>query len=171
MAKVIQTKTNENSEQQNDSIILDDNMKLLRNIRSQHIVDINMVRIVLTLWIAAAILAILPVFRESFSEVEKRELKKFPKFSFNAFLSGDYFDEIGLWFSDTFPLRDGFVSLNTKVNNAFGITAIQVHGDVQQGDEIPDIVTSDESTVTDSTQVESNLQPESVPEPQPEIRL
>ena len=45
---------------QNESKTLDDNMKVLRNIRSQHIVDINMVRIFLTLWLAAAILAIIP---------------------------------------------------------------------------------------------------------------
>lgn len=170
MAKVIQTTMTEDNNQQNESVILDDNMKLLRNLRSQHIVDINMVRIVLTLWLAAAILAVLPVFRESYSEVEKRELKKFPKFSFSAFVSGDFFDEVGLWFSDTFPLRDGFVSLNTKLNNAFGINTVQVHGEVQQGDEIPDVVVPDESTETDSVQVESNLEPtpSPVPEPEPE---
>lgn len=145
---------------------LDDNMKLLRNFRSQHIIDINMMRIVLTLWIAAAILAILPIFRESYSEVEKRDLKKFPKFSWSDLASGDYFDEISLWFSDTFPLRDGFVSLNTKITNAFGINTIQVHGDIQQGDEIPDVVSSQESTVTDSSQPEPT--PESKPEPKPE---
>ena len=113
---------------------LDDNMKLLKNLRTQHIVDINMLRIFIVVWIAAAILAILPVFRPSYSEVEKRDLKKFPKFSFNALVSGDYFDEISLWFSDTFPLRDGFVALNTKVTNTFGINTVQVHGEVTQGD-------------------------------------
>ena len=112
------------TEVNDDNKVLDDNMKLLKNLRFQHIVDINMMRVVLTVWIAAAILAVLPMFRESYSDVEKRELKKFPKFSFSSLVSGDYFDEIGLWFSDTFPLRDGFVSLNTKVTNAFGINTV-----------------------------------------------
>ncbi len=156
----------DDSVENTDGKMLDDNMKLLKNFRFQHIIDINMMRIVLTLWIAAAILAILPVFRESYSEVEKRELKKFPKFSFSSLASGDYFEEISLWFSDTFPLRDGFVALNTKVTNTFGINTVQVHGEVQQGDEIPDVTSSEESTVTDSSQVETTPEPQPEPEPQ-----
>ena len=156
---------------------LDDNMKLLKNLRSQHIVDINMARIVLILWIAAAVLALLPVFRPSYSEVEKRELKKFPKFSFSSLASGDYFDEISLWFSDTFPLRDGFVSLNTKITNTFGINKVQVHGDIQQGDEIPDITSSEQVSSIDTSEIESEVEvmvtpePEPVPEPEPEPQL
>lgn len=149
---------------------LDDNMKLLKNLRSQHIIDINMLRIFIIVWIAASILAILPIFRESYSEVEKRELKKFPKFSVSALVKGDYFDEINLWFSDTFPLRDGFVSLNTKITNIFGINTVQVHGDVEQGDEIPDITSSEQSFV-ESSQVDTPVTPEPQPEPEPEPQL
>ncbi len=145
---------------------LDDNMKLLKSFRSQHIVDINMVRVVLIIWIAATVLSILPMFRESYSEIEKRELKKFPQFSWGSFANGDYFNEISLWFSDTFPLRDGFVSLNTKLTNFFGINTVQVHGDVQTGDAIPDISSVQESTVTDSSQVESSQQAQSESQPQ-----
>lgn len=150
---------------------LDDNMKILRNFRLQHIVDINMSRIFVFVWIAAAVLAILPVFRPNYSEVEKRDLKKLPKFSFSALVSGDYFDDINLWFSDTFPLRDGFVSLNTKITNTFGINKVQVHGDVEQGDEIPDVTSSEQSSADET--VDSEVQiiiPESQPtqpEPQP----
>ncbi len=118
---------------------LNDNMKLLKNFRSQHIIDINMVRVFITIWIVATIFALLPMFRPSYSDVEKRDLKKFPKFTFTALASGDYFDEINLWFSDTFPMRDGFVSLNTQLTNTFGINTVQVHGDVVKGDEIPEV--------------------------------
>ncbi len=150
---------------------LDDNMKLLKNLRSQHIVDINMLRIFIVVWIAASILAILPVFRSNYSEIEKRELKKFPKFSFSALISGDYFDEINLWFSDTFPLRDSFVALNTKITNTFGVNTVQVHGEIQQGDEIPDITSSEQTSATDSSQTEESAPestPESLPEPEPQ---
>lgn len=153
-------------EQDDELRNLDDNMKLLRNIRSQHIVDISMMRVVLTLWLAAAVVANFPVFRESYSEVEKRELKKFPKFSWSKLVSGDYFDDINLWFSDTFPLRDGFVSLNTQITNAFGINTVQLHGDVTQGDEIPDITQSEQVSVESSTQEES--QP-AVSQPEPQL--
>lgn len=165
MSTVNITVIDESEAATNENNILDENMKLLKSIRSQHVVDINMVRIVFTIWIAATVLAILPMFRESYSEVEKRELKKFPKFTFSSFASGDYFDEIGLWFSDTFPLRDGFVSLNTKINNTFGINTVQVHGEVQQGDEIPEVNSQEQSTTTDSSQVESTAPPE----PQPQL--
>ncbi len=148
---------------------IDDNMKLLKNLRTQHIVDINMVRVFLIIWLAAAVLAILPMFRESHSEVEKRDLKKFPKFSFSALVSGDYFDEINLWFSDTFPLRDGFVSLNTKITNAFGVNTVQVHGEIEQGDVIPDITTSED--VSADFTPEPEPQPQPVPQPEPEPQL
>lgn len=147
---------------------LDDNMKILKNLRTQHIVDINMMRVVIIIWIAAAILAILPFFRSTHSEVEKRDLKKFPKFTFADLLSGDYFDDISLWFSDTFPMRDGFVSLNTKMTNIFGINTVQVHGDIEQGDEIPDVSSaqndSDDATNTSEAVVTA---PPPKPEPQP----
>ena len=48
---------------------------------------------------------ILPL-RPSESLVEKRRLAQFPAFSADALWSGDYFDDISLWFSDTFPGRD-----------------------------------------------------------------
>ena len=50
------------SEKNSENNLIDDNMKLIKNFRFQHIVDINMMRIVLTIWIAAAIVAILPIF-------------------------------------------------------------------------------------------------------------
>lgn len=134
-----------------DDEVLDDNMKLLRNLRFQHIVDINMVRIFIALWLVVAVFAVLPIFRPKYSDVEKRELKEFPKFSFKALASGDYFDDISLWFSDTFPLRDSLVSLNTKITNSFGINNVQVHGTVEQGDEIPDVVSSEETAASDSS--------------------
>ncbi len=133
---------------------IDENMKLIRSLRAQNIVDINMVRIFIVVWFAAAILAVLPVFRPNYSDVEKRELKKFPKLSLSSLASGKYFDEIGLWFSDTFPMRDKFVSLNTDIAGKYGINDVEVHGEIVQGDEIPDVIEPDASS-----------KPETPPEP------
>ena len=121
----------------NEERQLDENVKLLKNLRFQHIVDINMIRIFIAVWLVATVLAVLPSIRPKYSEVEKRELQAFPKFTFKALVSGDYFDGINLWFSDTFPLRDDFVALNTAITDCFGVNTVQVHGEVQQGDEIP----------------------------------
>ena len=139
---------------------LDSNMKIVRILRLQYVVDVNMVRVFLIIWLAATILAIPPIFRPKHSDVEKRDLKTFPQFSFSALVSGDYFDEISLWFSDTFPLRDGLVALNKKMTNSFGINSVQVVGNVEQGDEIPDI----------SSDVETPIQPLPEPQPEPEVQ-
>lgn len=154
---------------------LDSNMKLLRNLRFQHIVDINMVRVFFVVLFALAVAAAIPMFRPSYSEIEKRDLQKFPKFSFEALFTGDFFDDINLWFSDTFPARDSFVTLNTYVTNTFGVNTVQVHGDIEHGDEIPDVVpqesepSSEETDVSEepqeSTPSEAPPQSSSTPEP------
>ena len=39
---------------------------------------------------------------------ERRELASWPEFTWESFLSGEYFDGISTWFSDTFPGREGW---------------------------------------------------------------
>ena len=45
------------------------------------------------------------------SEYEKRELAKFPEFSLESLFSGDYMEQLDLFFADTFPAREKFVEL------------------------------------------------------------
>lgn len=155
----------ETENRENSDTTLDENMKLLRNLRFHHIVDINMVRIFIALWFAVSVVAVLPIFRPSYSEIEKRELTKFPKFSFSALTSGEFFDDISLWFSDTFPFRDKLVSLNTDFKGLFGINKVEVHGDVVQGDEIPNVESSQQTSVSDT---ESEIEVDIVPPTQSE---
>ena len=56
------------------------------------------------LFVLAVVAFIIPL-RPTESESEKRKLTEFPDFSVETLLSGEYFDQIGLWFSDTFPFR------------------------------------------------------------------
>lgn len=72
------------------------------------------------------------------SEAEKRDLAAFPAFSVQALLSGDYFDGINTWFADTFPFRDVYVSANGALQEALTLGGTTVHGNVEQGDDIPD---------------------------------
>lgn len=155
----------ETENRENLDTTLDENMKLLRNLRFHHIVDINMVRIFIAIWFAVSVVAVLPIFRPSYSEIEKRELTKFPKFSFSALTSGEFFDDISLWFSDTFPFRDKLVSLNTNFTGLFGINKVEVHGDVVQGDEIPNVDSSQQTSVSDT---ESEIEVDIVPPTQSE---
>ena len=52
--------------------------------------------------------------RPATSESEKRELTKFPQFTISGFLSGDFTNEVSLWYSDTYPLREPMIAASNK---------------------------------------------------------
>lgn len=88
--------------------------------------------------IGAVVSMILPL-RPTKSELEKRNLTSFPKFSVIGFLSGTYFSDVELWFADTFPFRDQFIACNEAMGNMYGIRTNVVHGEVMAGDDIPEV--------------------------------
>ena len=99
------------------------------------------------------IVSLIIPLRPSYSESEKRELAKFPSFSFSALFSGDYFDGINEWYADTFPFREALTGLNARVSALFGKTDVQIHGTVEQGDEIPDLPPeSEDSSSSEQTE-------------------
>ena len=66
--------------------------------------------------------------RPTVSEAEKRELTKFPKFTVESFLSGDYTSQISLWFADTYPLRESMIAANSSLSQLYGIKDEQIVG-------------------------------------------
>ena len=64
--------------------------------------------------------------RPTVSPSEKRELAKFPEFSVEALVSGDYFDDISLWFSDTFPGRESWMTLSSHTKSLHGYSEIAI---------------------------------------------
>lgn len=56
------------------------------------------------------------------SQRENRTLKQKPKFTISAVLDGKYFSEFEEYYQDTFPLRDKFLDLNSKISDAFSKT-------------------------------------------------
>ena len=72
------------------------------------------------------------------SVAERRDLTKFPEFSVETLADGEYTSGIDAWFADTFPLRDIFFNLNNWVKSFYGIRTVEVVGEIQTGDEIPD---------------------------------
>ncbi len=97
------------------------------------------------LYIGTAIAFIIPI-RPTYSETEKRNLKAFPEFSIEALATGSYFDDIGTWFSDTFPYREILTKANTKIKDFYGFNYVAIHGEVESGDEIPDAPLIQETT-------------------------
>lgn len=56
------------------------------------------------------------------SQKENRALKQRPKFTASAVLDGKYFSEFEEYYQDTFPYRDEFLGLNSKISKAFSKT-------------------------------------------------
>ena len=75
--------------------------------------------------------------RPATSETEKRELTEFPAFTVESFLSGEFTDQVSLWYADTFPGREGFIKAYHGIQSLFGLRDEQFQqGDM--GDDIPD---------------------------------
>ena len=118
----------------------------------------------LMLYFGTAVAFIIPL-RPSYSASEKRNLSKFPEFSIKAFTSGTYFDDIGTWFSDTFPFRENLTKMNTALQSLSGLSSVKIHGDVENGDEIPDaplddIVVTAPETEPETEPVQDTTSPE-----------
>ena len=84
-----------------------------------------------------AIVALILPLRPTKSELEKRDLTKFPEFSLASFVGGEYLTGIDVWYSDTFPFREQLLGMNSFVQSLKGIGTVQIHGNVQAGDDIP----------------------------------
>lgn len=87
------------------------------------------------------------------SELEKRQLAEFPQISVEGVLDGGYFSDISTWYSDSFPLRDLWMSGNNAVKNLYGIKTKQIVSGNNSADDIP-VVTKEESTSTEEASIE-----------------
>lgn len=114
------------------------------------------------LYVGAIIAFSIPI-RPDYSASEKRYLAQFPDFSREALLSGDYFNDISTWFSDTFPFRDLLTQTGTKIKSLYGFNSINIHGDVEKGDDIPDapmeIPSTEPSTEPETTETTEPTEP------------
>lgn len=79
----------------------------------------------LVMGVLSVVSFIIPL-RPTVSTSEKRELTKFPEFSAEALISGSYFDDITLWFSDTFPGRETWITLSAYTDSLHGYSEIGI---------------------------------------------
>ena len=72
------------------------------------------------------------------SENEKRDLTEFPKFTISSFLSGEFTNQVSLWYADTYPLREPMIAASNFLEQTlYGIRDEQFIGG-GEGDLIPD---------------------------------
>lgn len=90
---------------------------------------------------------ILP-WRPTYSDMEQRELTKFPAFRADALISKEFFDNINTWFADTFPGRETWVKWNGQWQSLYGLSGTKMYGQVEQADDIPDVPSRDTPNVT-----------------------
>ena len=60
--------------------------------------------------------------RSTYSELEKRGLKRFPPFTLDSLLNGSFTAGVSSWFSDSEPYRDRFMALSMMVNDAMAVS-------------------------------------------------
>lgn len=92
-------------------------------------------KLALPFFLVLALLTILSMIiplRPTISYAENRDLEKFPEFSVEALVSGDYFDQITLWFSDTFPGRERWISLSQSISSLYGHSYIAIAGPLEE---------------------------------------
>ena len=118
-----------------------------------------------TLGILTVVSFLIPL-RPQRSYAEKRELARFPEFSFSALVSGDYFDGISLWFSDTFPGREQWITLAQYDDSLYGYSDIYIQGDIPVTETVP-VILENPTPATSPTQ--SAVTTESVKESAPPV--
>ena len=66
------------------------------------------------------IVGFITALRPTVSMTEKRELAKFPDFTFAGLWDGSYFKAIDVWYSDTYPLREVMILASQKFQSLYG---------------------------------------------------
>ena len=92
--------------------------------------------------------------RPTVSHIEKRNLAEFPEFSVEALMSGDYFDDITTWFSDTFPGRETWIELASQTKSLHGNSDVMIAGDLNENENDPNLQAPSNPTEEATTPVE-----------------
>ena len=103
------------------------------------------------------ILGLMIPVRPKESVLEKRELAKFPQITVSGVLDGSYFSDISTWYSDSYPLRDVWMSGSNAMKKLYGIKTKQIVSNKGTADEIP-VVTKNENEETSEAVTEESEQ-------------
>lgn len=97
------------------------------------------VRIFAVIMVLGGLLGLIFFVRPDTSEVEKRTLTEFPKPTLSSLWNGEFFSDLSLWYSDTYPMRDQLIAADHKLESAYGVkTSTMMVGNQKQSDDIPD---------------------------------
>lgn len=112
--------------------------------------------------------------RSEVSELEKRELAKFPELTADSYFSGEYTENISKWFSDTVPFRDDLMEMSYALQDLKGFSGgseIKLHGvggkvdQPSKPEQTSKPSVDDVSQPTESSQLDTSTPTESVSSP------
>ena len=93
------------------------------------------------LFLSVMVLLLLVVPRSKISNIEKRTLTAWPKFSFSALLSGEFTTGLSQYYNDTVPFRDTFKNVNSRLRGMAGISSgadmVQTVGTIAKVNQAP----------------------------------
>ena len=106
------------------------------------------VEVCAAIMVLGLVIGLLFFARPSVSNLENRTLTPFPSFSPQAFITGEFFTNLSLWYADTYPLREPMVGAAQSFKNLYGIQPKEAfYGGNRQSDELP--IVGDDSSATD----------------------
>ena len=128
-----------------------------------------------TVLFALGVIALIIPLRPTESMREKRRLASFPELTVKTLASGDFFDGVSTWYSDTFPGREGWLDVATTLNNLHGVTTnvisySQLNQPVSQETLPPELLATPAPAPSDAPapDAEPTPTPEPTPVPTPE---
>lgn len=101
--------------------------------------------------------------RSEVSELEKRELAKFPELTADSYFSGEYTENISKWFSDTVPFRDNLMEMSYALQDLKGFSGgseIKLHGVGGKVDQPSKLEQTSKPSVDDVSQPTESSQPD-----------
>ncbi len=118
--------------------------------------------------IGGCVLGFIKSLRPTHSDAENRDLAIFPSFALSEFLDGTYTSDISLWYSDTFPLRDELVALNTRLRGLYGFKKFTASSNGQG-----EAIETNETFVWDTSEATQphETEPETTPPPSAEHEI
>lgn len=87
------------------------------------------------LLVFAAVICLMSFFPRTygFADSENREIVKFPRFSTDAYFSGEYTAQIADWYTDSIPYRANFRSLIVDIKSLYGIKTDLIGTNIHEG--------------------------------------
>lgn len=113
----------------------------------------------------ALIVLFLLVFpRSKVSEIENRELAKFPKFTFSGYFSGEFTTGVANWFNDTVPYRDSFKRTGSKIIGKMGFAGSEDTITLIQTDIVAENMAGKKEETADTTKPTESVAPTEAPD-------